>query len=62
MKGFRTTIWVAAALAIALSACAKKETPKPMAAAPAAKSQAMPASGTTATPAAPAGQKSDSGY
>jgi hypothetical protein len=46
MNGFRTTIWVAAALAIGLTACTKKEAATTSSAAPAAQSQPMAQSGT----------------
>jgi hypothetical protein len=41
MRGIRTTVWVAAVLAIALSACTKKEAPAPPKAASATQEQRM---------------------
>jgi len=67
MRAIRTTVWLAAVLAIALSGCAKKEAAaKPKAAAPMTQQQSMAAP----APAAPSGQtgasqaksSDDSGY
>jgi hypothetical protein len=58
MRGIGTTVWVAAVLAIALSACTKKEAPAPPKAASATQEQRMATPDQAALPgqAAPSGQ------
>jgi hypothetical protein len=60
MRVIRTTVWMAAVLAIALSACTKKEAPAPPKAAPATQEQPMatPDQAAPADQAAPSGQAS----